>query len=84
MDSRARGGGVRKCTPIGKHLPWDFWPLARPSKIANVGWAIYRLRRARVGQLSLFGKHHEPRRKSERNVTFWGWGVPSPRTKKRN
>lgn len=43
---------------IDPHEPGNFHD-ARPSKIAHISWAIYRLRRKRVGQLPLFDKERK-------------------------
>lgn len=91
-------GGVKSSPPIYKRTMEYWEPgigtqtvfgheygefhSAGPSKMQHISWAIYRIRRARVGQASLFDNKRRKPHKSKRNVTFWGWGVPSPKRKK--
>lgn len=84
------GGGVKPSPPIYQRKPkslvdWHWhgnFHQASQTKIPHISWAIYRIRRARVGQASLFDTKRRKVHQSERNVTFWGWGVPSPKRKK--
>lgn len=61
------------------------WHRALPTSIPNISWAIYRLRRARVGQLPLFGRKRKVRitRKIRHIVPFWGCGVSQYKSRKR-
>lgn len=70
-------------TELDPHVPC-IWHRARPTGIPHISWAIYRLRRARVGQCSLFNsKRVLCKRKATCTVTFWGWGIPAPTKRKK-
>lgn len=55
----------------------DNWHKVRPTSIPNIAWGIYRIRRARVGQLSLFGRKHKCRCTANQR------GVPIRKERKR-
>lgn len=69
----------------GNHEEGQFHQ-ARSSRIPHISWAIYRLRRARVGQGSLFGSKRvlSRKRKATCTIPFWGWGIPAPTKRKAN
>lgn len=56
---------------------------ARYSPIAHIAHAIYRIRRQRAGQLSLFGSKRVPKATRTQFVPFWGWAIPAPRKQRR-
>lgn len=94
MNQRRIMGGVTPSLPLSKREPkeWKNWyhapgefHQARWTRMPHLSWAIYRLRRARVGQLSLFGRKRKVRitRKIRHIVPFWGYGVSQYQSRKR-